>query len=61
MHASGTLDLVARSGDFFVGVLYRVGVGSYLPRRESPAQIASGELGTMRMIMEDRAVHECLA
>ena len=37
--ASGTLDLVARSGDFFVGVLYRVGVGSDLPCRESPAQI----------------------
>ena len=36
---SGTLDLVARSGDFFVGVLYWVGVGSDLPRWESPAQI----------------------
>ena len=34
--ASGTLDLAAQSGDFFVGVLYRVGVGSDLPR---PAQI----------------------
>ena len=26
---------MVRSGDFFVGVLYRVGVGSGLPRRES--------------------------
>ena len=39
LRVSGTLDLVARSGDFFVGVLYLVGVGSDLPCRESPAQI----------------------
>ena len=32
---------MARSGDFFVGVLYWVGVGLDLdlPRQESPAQI----------------------
>ena len=50
---------MARLGDSFdfVGVLYRVGVGSDLPRQESPAQIGKvGNYGVARVFFAESAI-----